>query len=574
MTALDLLDPGNQSTGIADFVPSTFSENVEASFGDMMFRSRYNAAPFAIDNTSFRERDNLLKERFNVNDPFELIDTTAIDQKYSNPNMDGRIAMLNEKQAALDMFIRENRADPRLQGVRTRDEIEEFTKSVARQARTELQEVQSRSEPLAAFAGGLVGGVAGSFTDPINLATLPMGAGASAGIIRAMTVEALANMAIEAAQAPIVYQWQNELGFRYGAGEIGADILTAGIGGAAFTGIVRGTGAGLRAAGSRSMRFLDDMASKADGELKEALQYQSRVAHIDETVPITRPMQREDIAIHRETIQEVQTAIEEYREPDIKSADQKFKNFIDEASRIKKTLAETPDFNKLSDLKKVLGYTPESLTQFIKRTGGIGSTNFAGELKQIDAQKLPGLVRVNKVTEGTAQGVRVIDNQIDAVKQRAFDEGFFPEKNSYDEISNDEFIEAINKDLSGQKVLKIDDMEAVSIAQENNDIVAKFDREGITFDMSEEDIARRLSEISDEQNFYAPELNPVETMGRDIEIAETAQAAIDADFARLVESSPETKIIIDGEEKTLSQIQQEFTQEQNILNAIKICAVG
>lgn len=574
MSALDILTPQNQNTGIADYVPTTFSENVGAAFGDTMFRSRANVAPYAIDNTSFRARDEKIRERFGVADPFDLIDKKAIEEKYSNPTIEGRIAMLNEKQDALDNFIKQNREDPRLQGIKTRDEIEEFTKTVARQARREFEETQSRAGPVTGFAGALAGGIAGAFTDPINLATLPLGAGASMGTIRAMGAEAIANMAIEAIEAPLVYKWQNELGFKYGAGEVTADILTAGIGGAAFTGIVRGAGHGLRAAGSKSMRVLDTIAERAAPEQREALKYQSRVAHIDETIPIERPIQREDIRVQRETVQELQNAIEEYRQPDLREAQEKYGQFLEQAREIKQQLSDIPDFNKPSDLKKVLGYTPETLTQFIKKQGGINISGIEGELKQIEAGKLPGLVRKSKATEATARGVRTIDNQIDVVKEKAFDAGFFPGKQDYNEISNDEFIEAINNDLSGKHVFKEDDLEAIAIAQENQDIVAKFDRKGITFDMSEKEIAQRLSEINNIESPHIIETNPAQDMRVSIENAEGALSAFDADFARLAENEPDTKIIIDGEERTLRQIQEEFTKEQNILQAIKTCAVG
>jgi hypothetical protein len=116
-----------------------------------------------------------------------------------------------------------------------------------------------------------------------------------------------------------------------------------------------------------------------------------------------------------------------------------------EALKIKQSFSELKGGNKVS---------AESLTQFIKNNGGI--IDAGGDMAGRDIN-LPGLFRKQKATIGTDKGVRVINNNIDAVRERVFDAGFFPEKNSYDEITNDDLFKAIEDDLSGKKRYRASD---------------------------------------------------------------------------------------------------------------------
>lgn len=133
-----------------------------------------------------------------------------------------------------------------------------------------------------------------------------------------------------------------------------------------------------------------------------------------------------------------------------------FAERVQKAAEIKTRFSEAP-----KDLKQALGYQPETLSQFIKKTGGIQDTG--GELKSQDIQ-LPGLIRKEKAKLGTDKGVVSVDNQIDAVRQRVFDEGYFPNKTDYDQITNDELFESIKNDLAGKKVYKASDREAINNA--------------------------------------------------------------------------------------------------------------
>jgi hypothetical protein len=242
------------------------------------------------------------------------------------------------KNQRLDNAILQGReADPtRWQGIKTGEELREEKRNRARAATETYQDIASRATPTSAIAGSLVGGFGAAFTDPINIATLPFGATAGMGILKAVKTEALLNAAVEAAEIPLVASWQKELGYKYGVGDAALDVGTAGVAGGAFAGIIRGAkpvvdffkkgaDAAGRYVGSKSQPILQKIADseKLPSSVREAASYMSRVAHIDENNPIVRdikedvetPSEAQDMALHRQTLQDTQDAFRGYDEP-------------------------------------------------------------------------------------------------------------------------------------------------------------------------------------------------------------------------------------------------------------------
>ncbi len=146
------------------------------------------------------------------------------------------------------------------------------------------------------------------------------------------------------------------------------------------------------------------------------------------------------------------------------------------AKEIKDALSGIP-----ADIKKSIGYTPESLTQFIKRNGGIQDAG--GELSSRDVN-LPGLLRKNKARIGTINGVKTINNQIDSVRERVFNAGYFPDKKDYKDITESELFDAISRDLSGNRVYKKDDLDAVMEATSSINLGKQYNAAGFDESMS------------------------------------------------------------------------------------------
>lgn len=106
------------------------------------------------------------------------------------------------------------------------------------------QETLSRAGGATRAIGGLVGGVGAEFLDPLNIATLPAGAPARAGLLGAVLIEAGLNAAIEAVDTP----QRNEIARRLD--QEGNSVLeNAAMGalfGGALAGVMKGTQLGVR----------------------------------------------------------------------------------------------------------------------------------------------------------------------------------------------------------------------------------------------------------------------------------------------------------------------------------------
>lgn len=185
--------------------------------------------------------------------------------------------------------------------------------------------------------------------------------------------------------------------------------------------------------------------------------------------------------------------------------------FIERAKKIKEQVEAAPvvDITDPSSFKKILGRVPISITQFIKRAGGIADRS--GELKARDVtpRSLPGLVRKSKDIKDQAElaGIpvaRQAADNIDELREELFDAGFFPGKNRFDEITDTEIFDAIEQDIKGEKIFSQADIEEIAIIV-GEDLAAKFDEIGITAGTSVEEIANILRAEEGLEPFIAVE---------------------------------------------------------------------
>lgn len=108
------------------------------------------------------------------------------------------------------------------------------------------QGAQDRAKRMAqgGLAGNLLGGIAGSFSDPINIITLPFGGGGRT-VAGSIVREALFNAGIEAAEQPLLAVERGAQGREFSLSEAGSNIVLAGVGGGALTAAGHGIGAAL-----------------------------------------------------------------------------------------------------------------------------------------------------------------------------------------------------------------------------------------------------------------------------------------------------------------------------------------
>lgn len=571
MAGADLLTAGNQIGGMRPADAITTKSNV-------LFGSIYSGA---LDSEfGFRRylrSKALLETRSQIKqitgeEPAKFIE---IDKtKYPNPNIDGRIKGFEE---ALDGYIVKQRTvDPRYNSIRTLAEIDRDIESEAKFTRGYVAD-QTAGEGIGGLAAGFAGGVIGSFTDPINAASMFMGFGESKSVLSYIAKEAALNSAIETAQIPGRIEWENRLGYKYGLKEAAADIAVAGAAGGIFAGLSRGIATGIKKIYNFSKRrsvgqeVFDAVArDKAMPiEVRENAANMSRIAHIDENNPIESPMV-DDVITHRKNMVETEAAFKENRNPEVTGVSV-IDPFLSKAQGIRSEIIAP-----MRTEKDILGYAPKSLSQFIKENGGI--QDYSGELKARDVtnKSLVGLIRKNKAQTKTPQGVLTIDNTTDYVKQRAFDAGYFPGKKDYNDISDSELYDAIARDVGGDKIYKFDDRVKLDASGSNISIADKYQALGIDASMSDAEIAARLKELSE------PDIPPkIENYSDDFDQRQELfdspeyQAAIEADFAREMNNAQDFVFLDDnGNSISYDDFMSSMEEDENILTAIKTCALG
>lgn len=204
----------------------------------------------------------------------------------------GNAGFSPEMKAATDLYIENLKTqDPdRFKGIFTSSEIGEEVKRKARESMAKSEKVAAGASGFASFTGSLAAGVATSFMDPLNLATIPLGAGISAGILKTMLIEGGINVTAEVLAHPVVADWQRQLGHEYGLPQLAENMGTAAVFGAGVSGLMKGVP--LAYSKSRSLMFgemRDRYREELNYEAERAAAYQSRHAHIDESNPAKAP---------------------------------------------------------------------------------------------------------------------------------------------------------------------------------------------------------------------------------------------------------------------------------------------
>jgi hypothetical protein len=241
------------------------------------------------------------------------------------------------------------------------------------------------------------------------------------------------------------------------------------------------------------------------------------------------------------------------------------------------------DINKPSDVKRVIGYIPDTLSQFVRKNGGIADAG--GELANMGVthKSLPGLVRNSNATSGVDMfGATRKNAQIDIVREKVFDAGFFPEKNNYNEISDSDLFQAIADDVNGKKRYSVDDLDRISVAREGSDLIRQYEAIGITSDMTEKEIADRLREIKADQevqfdeNAYSMREYRDTVIDPPVEIKPSDRfEASRASFKNLSDEEPDMLISFeDGSTLKLSEYAERMKEYDNILEAITTCRLA
>lgn len=173
-----------------------------------------------------------------------------------------------------------------------------------------------------------------------------------------------------------------------------------------------------------------------------------------------------------------------------------------QAQAIRTALVRVPafDINAPREVGKALGEKVLSLWQFVKETGGI--VDDGGELsaRDVDTKSAPGLIRKTATAE----------TGMDAVRERVWEAGYFPDKADYNEISDTELVDAITQDVAGDRIYTNAVREKLNELRDQMQFADSMMRDGITSDMPVERIAEHLRNMDDEARALAlpPEIDP------------------------------------------------------------------
>ena len=160
-------------------------------------------------------------------------------------------------------------------------------------------------------------------------------------------------------------------------------------------------------------------------------------------------------------------------------------------SEFRESKKQDIDLNDVGQVRKFLNEKVESLSQFIKRTGGIIDDGGEFSSRDITNKTMPGLVRKDTPDNRRVAGW-------DGVRERIFDAGYFPEKNDYNEITDSEIVDALESDLFRDKVYNGKVREKLEVIRQSRFFNDSMSYEGITPDMTPTQIADRLRMIDDE----------------------------------------------------------------------------
>lgn len=173
---------------------------------------------------------------------------------------------------------------------------------------------------------------------------------------------------------------------------------------------------------------------------------------------------------------------------------------------------------------------PESLSQWLTRQRG-GVYDASGDLAAVfpDARKIPGLLRKSLKGKFNPQG----GDGLDDVVLRAWEEGFFNDAaqvragSGRDAIaarpSIRDFLDALDADLRGQRVVRAADADAARAADDLDRVMAALDRAGVDFNRPLFGTSEALKDIAATVNRVLSEMDRERMARLDATITETQQ---------------------------------------------------
>lgn len=567
----------------AQYIPTSFGENLSASLMSSAYASK-NALPSFDYYNDRSSRDTLIEERFGRDlleeadkyaeslHPFSITDAFGIPGIY-DPAKETAEQRRTAREQYLTQRIEQGREEnPQLWGdVRTDLEMWQEIKRRAKFVESTQAQVSARAETAAGrYGGAILGGIAGAFTDPVNVATLPLGAVSGMRTLTAVGTEVLVNAAIEATQQPSYLAWQKELGNDVDINDAILNVFTAGAGAGVLSGLVRGTGAAIKAVGGKTFPALQAAADneKLPNSVRDAARYISRTKHIDENIPIELQAAyrlngvSDSVAIraHRQFAAQTAEALEQNKPLSFNEIP------FDNASRV--IDAPSPSWNIGEQTGSLYrNYTPitQKQEQWLEGLAVEAETFARGQRVFLEPEEgtggSPQVIGMKSQSpqwfrdlDTTAKEVRKVvdklkENKPLGVREIKIAQGLIGEINTQREINARQI-------LNYRQRRQEESMRDTLVAGEREE--------------------RLMQQSEQMESLYRPVSNSMESFR--IEAEQTDIDALrdvyNADFQRLLDDNPDAVIAYGDETITLRELQQEIEEDRQMLEAMKICAVG
>lgn len=278
---------------------TTMGEALSASFDNMVYSQNIDAEDIALRQA---REDNHKK--------FQEITGEELDYQKSpswvaKKDLDQSLVPegFTKKELYEDEIISQLKAqDPdKYKDLHTTTELKERGRQLSKEKIAVFESAESRINSMGAKVASFVGSITGAFTDPLNMATLPLGAARGAGLLKTALTEGAINVATEAASFAAVRDYQEQLGKEYGKDQLLQNMVTAGAMGAGFT-------AGVGAIGKTGRYVFSKVKTSkaANATTRTYADIMEKMAFIKESNPLVK-----NVDMHEGTLKRMGDALEE-----------------------------------------------------------------------------------------------------------------------------------------------------------------------------------------------------------------------------------------------------------------------
>lgn len=401
---------------------------------------------------------------------------------------------------------------------------------------------QANASGVVHWTGAITGGIASVVTNPLDLATIPLGAGVGTSLLKTIFIEAAINAGAELVSLPAVSSWQKEIGNDFGFDEGATRVMM----GALFGGVLGGAGKlatkvgresaglglskGTRRASTVFQRLADSGILPAKAE-RAALQMSRHAEYIDQSPWLgNRSAER---GRHAEMTQRVSDAFEEGKtslDVDPVMSNKEF-NEIDTTpnkadserlSQQKEEIKKFQDKSKTESSPSTEAYSLDTLPQQILEKAenvdrlGAKTSKYDFTAEETDMIGEAGL----KITD--------MDKMVDELQKRgkAGDRALLKK-------GDNTHVESYRKKLAQRRINSLDTT-----------------------------IKTTSKTIMDEERILA----------HSDSVDEAIVSGVDRKFEELSKGNEDLTIIVDGQEVSIATINKSFEAEESQLSAMTSCA--